>query len=71
MKPSFFNQFKPSTMTSLAYDSILEGLPKELLLLNLPVTQTAVTGTYYVDCRPVSQISKTGPIEFSVPGNAD
>lgn len=42
-----------------------------MLLFNLPVTQTAVTGTYYVDCRPVSQISETGPIEFSVPGTAD
>lgn len=58
-------------MSSLAYDSILEGLPKELLLFNVPVTQTAVSGSYYVDCRPVSQISENGPIEFSVPGNAD
>ena len=58
-------------MSNLVQGDIVEGLPKELLLFNLPVTQMAVTGSYYVDCRPVSQISENGPIEFSIPGNAD
>ncbi|XP_061173663.1 uncharacterized protein F54H12.2-like [Saccostrea echinata] len=58
-------------MTSLAYADFQEGLPRELLLFNLPLTQTAVTRNFYVDCRPVSQISENGPVEFTVPGTGD
>lgn len=52
-------------------DDLQERLPRELLLFHLPVTQTAVTKTYYVDSRPVSQISETGPDEFHVAGTGD
>ena len=53
------NNTHAQNMSSLAYDSILEGLPKELLFYNVPVIQTAVSESYYVDCRPVSQISES------------
>ena len=52
-------------------DYLQEGLPRELLLFHLPVTQTAVTRTYYVDCRPVSQISETRPVELHIAGTGD
>lgn len=58
-------------MTSLAYKDFQERLPRELMLFILPLTQTAVTRNYYVDCRPVSQISENGPVEFTVPGTGD
>ncbi|XP_069104209.1 uncharacterized protein F54H12.2-like [Argopecten irradians] len=45
----------------------MEGLPQELMLFSLPVVQSAVQRTYFVDCRPVSQISGSGPIEFHLP----
>lgn len=56
-------------MASLAHDDIQEGLPRELLLFNLPVTQTA--RNCYVDCKPVSQMSKNGPVEFNLAGTSD
>ncbi|XP_033746865.1 uncharacterized protein F54H12.2-like [Pecten maximus] len=45
-----------------------EGLPKELMLFSLPPTQTGVEKMYYVDCRPVSQVTGNGPIEFHISG---
>ncbi|XP_069109462.1 uncharacterized protein F54H12.2-like [Argopecten irradians] len=47
-----------------------EGLPKELMLFSLPPTQTGVEKMYFVDCRPVSQISGSGPIEFHISGQS-
>lgn len=58
-------------MASLPHDDIQEGLPRKLLLFNLPVTQTAVSRNYYVDCRPVSQMSENGPVEFNLAGTSD
>ncbi|XP_033728219.1 uncharacterized protein F54H12.2-like [Pecten maximus] len=47
-----------------------EGLPKELMLFSLPPTQTGVEKVYFVDCRLVSQISGSGPIEFHISGQS-
>lgn len=58
-------------MASLPHDDIQEGLPRKLFLFNLPVTQTAVSRNYYVDCRPVSQMSENGPVEFNLAGTSD
>lgn len=64
---------EPLSLTRIrdSMDYLQEGLPRELLLFHLPVTQTAVTRTYYVDCRPVSQISETRPVEFHIAGTGD
>ncbi|XP_021363700.1 uncharacterized protein F54H12.2-like [Mizuhopecten yessoensis] len=45
-----------------------DGLPAELMLFSLPPTQVAVEKLYYVDCRPVTQICETGPVEFHISG---
>ncbi|XP_033729142.1 uncharacterized protein F54H12.2-like [Pecten maximus] len=47
-----------------------EGLPSELMLFSLPPTQAAVEKLYYVDCRPISQISGSGPVEFHISGQS-
>ncbi|KAJ8300501.1 hypothetical protein KUTeg_001435 [Tegillarca granosa] len=43
-----------------------EGIPKQLNLFTLPPVQSAVEKSYFVDCRPVSQISDGSPIEFNI-----
>jgi hypothetical protein len=45
-----------------------EGSPRELEIFALPPVQTAVEKLYYIDCRPVSQITGDGPLEFNVSG---
>lgn len=52
-----------SNITSVAQDAmddIEEGLPKELLLFHLPVTQTAVNVFQISETRPVVHVPGTG-----------
>ena len=45
-----------------------EGLVSELVLLDLPATQTSVSDAYYEEIRPLSQVSSEGPFEFKISG---
>lgn len=49
-------------------DAFHEGLPTELALFDLPVTQTAVTDIYQEHIRSSSQLSDDSPIEFKISG---
>ena len=60
-------------MSLLTKDNVIEAQPSELELFQLPPYQTAVTGVYWEDCRPISQVTAYNPIEFnlSTSGNCD
>jgi hypothetical protein len=45
-----------------------EGSPRELDIFSIPPVQTAVEKLYFIDCRPVSQITGDGPLEFNISG---
>ena len=45
-----------------------EGLVSELVLFDLPATQTSVSDAYYEEIRPLSQVSSEGPFEFKISG---
>lgn len=45
-----------------------EGLVSELVLFDLPNTQTSVTDVYYDEIRPLSQVSDDSPFEFKISG---
>ena len=43
-----------------------DGIPSELALFDLPVTQVAVNEIYYQEIRPLSQLLGDSPIAFKV-----
>ena len=44
-------------MSVLNSESFQEGIPKQLLLFDTKITQTAVQDAYFAEIRPLSQIS--------------
>lgn len=55
-------------MAALNPDFFSEAMPSELSLFDLKATQTAVEKIYYHQVQPISQISDSSPIQFSVKG---
>lgn len=55
-------------MAYLNQESFSEGVPDNLLLFELPPTQTAVNDIYYQEIRPLSQVHSDTPIEFRISG---
>ncbi|MES9903034.1 MAG: hypothetical protein ABW168_10160 [Sedimenticola sp.] len=53
-------------MSVLNRESFHEGIPAELSLFDLPMTQTAVQDAAFVEIRPLSQISGDVPLEFRI-----
>lgn len=48
-----------------------EGIKSELLLFDIPPTQTTIENSHVVQYKPISSLSNDSPIEFNVPGNSD
>ena len=48
-----------------------ECLKSELLLFDIPPTQTAIEGSYLVEYKPISSLSDDTTIEFVIPGNSE
>ena len=55
-------------MAAINPDFFIEAQPSELALFNLVPTQTAVEKIYYQQVLPISQISDSSPIQFTVTG---
>ena len=55
----------PSTDTFEKLKPFLR-LVSELVLFDLPATQTSVSDAYYEEIRPLSQVSSEGPFEFRI-----
>ena len=55
-------------MSVLNEEQFTEGLVSELNLFDLPSVQTSVTGVYYDEIRPLSQVSGDSPFEFAISG---
>ncbi|XP_041350764.1 uncharacterized protein F54H12.2-like [Gigantopelta aegis] len=53
-------------MSLLTDKDFMEGLPSALDLFTMPPYQTSVFQHYYVDVRPVSQITDSSPVEFQI-----
>jgi hypothetical protein len=53
-------------MSLLTEKDFVEGLPSALDLFSMPPYQTSVFQHYYVDVRPVSQITDSSPVEFQI-----
>ncbi|XP_041351267.1 uncharacterized protein F54H12.2-like [Gigantopelta aegis] len=53
-------------MSLLTDKDFVEGLPSALDLFTMPPYQTSVFQHYYVDCRPISQITDSSPVEFQI-----
>lgn len=56
-------------MSVLTTENFREAQTNRLELFDLPAYQTAVERVYYQDVRPVSQITESSPLEFSISGN--
>lgn len=48
-----------------------ECMKSELLLFEIPPTQTTIEGSHWVQYKPISSMSGDSPLEFTVPGNGD
>uniref|UniRef100_A0ABD2WI17 Uncharacterized protein n=1 Tax=Trichogramma kaykai TaxID=54128 RepID=A0ABD2WI17_9HYME len=48
-----------------------ECLKSELLLFDIPPTQTTIEGSHWVHYKPISSLTDDSPIEFVVPGNGE
>ena len=48
-----------------------ECLKSELLLFEIPPTQTTIEGAHLVQYKPISSLSEDAPIEFVIPGNSE
>lgn len=48
-----------------------ECLKSELLLFEIPPTQTTIEGSHWVQYKPISSLTEDSPIEFVIPGNGD
>ncbi|KAK3104529.1 hypothetical protein FSP39_004275 [Pinctada imbricata] len=55
-------------MALLSVKNFTEAQPSQLSVFDLPPTQTAVEKVYFHDVRPISQLSGSSPIEFSISG---
>ena len=55
-------------MSVLNEEKFTEGLVSELNLWDLPSVQTSVTGVYFDEIRPLSQVSGESPFEFQISG---
>ena len=53
-------------MSVLNEDKFTEGRVSELNLFDLPSVQSSVTGVYYDEIRPLSQVSADSPFEFAI-----
>lgn len=48
-----------------------ECLKSELLLFEIPPTQTTIEGSHWLQYKPISSLSNDSPIEFVIPGNGE
>ncbi|XP_023313450.1 uncharacterized protein F54H12.2-like [Trichogramma pretiosum] len=48
-----------------------ECLKSELLLFDIPPTQTTIEGSHWIHYKPISSLTDDSPIEFVVPGNGE
>ena len=48
-----------------------ECLKSELLLFDIPPTQTTIEGSHLVQYKPIPSLSDDAPIEFVIPGNSE
>ena len=55
-------------MSVVNEEKFTEGLVSELNLWDLPSVQTSVTGVYFDEIRPLSQVSGESPFEFKISG---
>ena len=55
-------------MSVLNEEKFTEGLVSEMNLWSLPSVQTSVTGVYFDEIRPLSQVSGESPFEFQISG---
>jgi hypothetical protein len=53
-------------MAALNSEFFSELQPKQLMLFNLPATQTGVEKVIYEKIQPISQLSRHSPIEFNI-----
>ncbi|MES9902423.1 MAG: hypothetical protein ABW168_07040 [Sedimenticola sp.] len=55
-------------MALLTKNGFREAQPSQLSVFDVPPTQTAVQNVYYSEIRPITQLSRSGPIEFVISG---
>lgn len=58
-------------MSSLVHPSSCECGKSELELFGVPPTQTAIDSSQWVEYRPITALSDSGPIEFVVSGSGE
>ena len=58
-------------MTSLVHPSSCECGKSELELFAVPPTQTAIDSSQWVEYRPITALSDSGPIEFVISGSGE
>lgn len=56
---------------SFLHTQSCECLKTELLLFDVPPTQTTVESSHWVQYKPISSLTDDSPIEFVCPGNGD
>ncbi|MES9885140.1 MAG: hypothetical protein ABW185_30230, partial [Sedimenticola sp.] len=57
-------------MAYLTKNGFKEAQPSQLSLFDIQPTQTAVQNIYYSEIRPITQITRNGPIEFVISGQS-
>ncbi|MES9902023.1 MAG: hypothetical protein ABW168_04985 [Sedimenticola sp.] len=55
-------------MAFIAKNGFREAQPSQLSIFDLEPTQTAVQNVYYSEIRPITQLTRDGPIEFVISG---
>ena len=58
-------------MTSLVHPLSCACGKSELELFAVPPTQTAITSSQWVEHRPITSLTDTGPIEFAITGSGE
>uniref|UniRef100_UPI0029164D9F hypothetical protein n=1 Tax=Escherichia coli TaxID=562 RepID=UPI0029164D9F len=56
---------------ALLHTESCQSIKSELSLFELPSTQTAIEGSYWVQYKPISSLNDQSPIEFTIPGNTE
>ncbi|CAB0043350.1 unnamed protein product [Trichogramma brassicae] len=56
-------------VSKLSFDKFLAL--SELLLFDIPPTQTTIEGSNWIHYKPISSLSDDSPIEFVIPGNGE
>ena len=56
---------------AFVHEKSCEAMKSEADLFTVPLTQTTIEGSRWVQYNPISTINDTGPIEFLIPGSGD